>query len=269
MNIREFVAGLQAIFDANDPSDGIDRQSGFGSDVRITGLKVIGGDERGDLEVTFELTLSPYWKFKKIPRFGTIRVPFGTQWLAASGVTTPAEYAPDIAREVEFACHSLIEQATDSRSRRRADPAAADRDTAPADELWAQLLVDLGHDHVSARESEAGVIEVIEDGGDGPGEPVWIHLTPEQWRSYVVDCEISARNDSGVDASSAGDGPGLARLYLDETLGSRCEGERHIVLFKDGFHGSIRAELPPVRDPASRTPRTPPDGDWYAFAPER
>lgn len=266
MNIRDFVAGLQAIFDANDPSDGIDRQSGFGSDVRITGLKVVGGDESGELSVTFELNLPNYGRFKKVPRSSTTRVPFGTQWLAASGITTPGDYAAEIAREVESAAGSLVALAV-GRPRRHANPATADRDTASAEKLWAQLVDDLGRHNVSAQESAPGIIEIVEELADGVADPVKVHVTPEQWRAYVVDCEIGARSDSGVDASTAGDGPGLAMLYLEEALGSRWDDEQHIVYYKDGFHGSIRAALPPVRDPASRAPRTPPDGDWYAYDP--
>lgn len=264
MNIHDFVVGLQTIFDANDPSDGIDRHDGFGKQVRVTGLKIVGGDERGELQVSFEFNLPGYWKFKRVPRAGTTRVSFGTQWLAASGITTPAEYVSDIARAVEMAVGSLVQETVAGKRHRKIDPAQVDREVAPVDELWKHLVADLGADNVSAHESGPGVIEVIEDWGGGQRDPLWVHVTPDQWRTYVVACELGARSDSGEDAWSAGDGPGMAMLYLNEMIGSRWDDEDHIVFFKEDFEASIRAELPPVRSPELRRRNSFDDGEWFA-----
>lgn len=51
MNDDDFIRELQAIFDANDPADGIDRHAGFGSEVRITGLRRVDDGDFPELEV--------------------------------------------------------------------------------------------------------------------------------------------------------------------------------------------------------------------------
>lgn len=151
-------------------------------------------------EVTFELELPRRRRFPNVPRTGTTRMLFGAEWLAASGVDPPSNYAPEVARHVQLAAVSR----------------------------W----------------------------------------TPDQWRELVVGFEAAARVGSGIEASSAGDGPGLAMFHLREEIGSANEDENHVVFFLGGFRRSERAGLPPVAGRGLDWPPTDGNGDgWPAFGP--
>ncbi len=98
-------------------------------------------------------------------------------------------------------------------------------------------------------------------------------MTPEQWQDFVVECEIVAREDAGVDAARPGDGPFLACEAVDELLATLDEGEHFVVFDGRRFHRSTRRELPPVRSGAlqRRTQeivrRTGGRGEWRAYPP--
>lgn len=84
----DFVEALQAVFDANDPADGIDRQDGYGSDYRIVSLRVVESDDGfDDLEVTMEAS-SAVRPIRPIgrPRQFVSRVLFDRDWRNASGL---------------------------------------------------------------------------------------------------------------------------------------------------------------------------------------
>lgn len=266
MSDDAFVEALQAIFDADDPSDGIDRGSGFGSTLRVTSLARVDDGDFPELEVTYELDLPRRPRFRHVPRRATTRVLFGQEWLTASGYTSAAAYAPEVAAEVQVDAVNHVDDVIEGRRRRRVDPDDAARSVPAEDELWQTLLTDLRSDHLSAEEVSTGVIELVATwlGGDGKA---WVHVTPAQWRHLVVECEVAARRDRGIDASSAGDGPGLAWFHLHEEIGSLDEGERHVVHFRGGFHRSIRSDLPPVRDRSPVLPLGEGRG-WLAFGPE-
>lgn len=267
MSDDAFVAGLQAVFDAGDPADGIDRHDGFGSDVRIVGLSPVDDADFPELEVAFELELPRRRRFRNVPRTGTTRVLFGAEWLAASGFETPSSYAPEVARHVQLAAVQLVQGVIDRKRVARVDLDAVDRSVPPASVLWEQLMSDLRGDHVSVALVEDGVIEVAAEWMEGDGT-MRVHVTPDQWRELVVRSEVGARMDSGIDASSAGHGPGLAMFHLDEEIGSADEDENHVVFFRGGFHRSVRAELPPVAGRGLDWPPTEGSGDgWLAFGP--
>lgn len=76
-----------------------------------------------------------------------------------------------------------------------------------------------------------GVVEVVEE----DGEIFLLHATPQEWRRLVA-----VRPD--------------ALSLLDATIGSRWDDEEHVVIFRDGLHASVRAELPPVRSMLLREP---------------
>ena len=93
------------------------------------------------------------------------------------------------------------------------------------------------------------------------GEVFLVHVTPREWFAYVVECERGARRDAGIGRTGHGEGPGVALFCLDEAIGSRREGEEHIVFFRGALERSIRAELPPVRSPAPvKAPKKPKKG---------
>ena len=98
-------------------------------------------------------------------------------------------------------------------------------------------------------------------------------VTPEAWQGYVVEYEVAAREDFGVDAARPGDGPFLACEAVDELLATLDEGEHFVVFDGRRFHRSTRRELPPVRSGAMqrRTQeilrRTGGRGEWRAYPP--
>lgn len=245
MSDDDFIRQLQAIFDADDPADGIDRHDGFGSYVRITGLRRVDDGDFAELEVTYESTvpLRWRWRFRGLPPIGTTRVLFDRDWREQSGFATPQRFAPRVAHETLMAATDSAQEYRD-RKRSSVTPAEVDADVPGADELWADLVAALRRDNTSAQEVSEGVIEVVESYGDHA--TFHLHVTPAQWRSHVVACEAGTRNDRGVDAASAGQGAAWAYGDLDETIASRFATETHVVYFKDEFIASIRPELPPV-----------------------
>ena len=64
MSDDAFVRDLQAIFDANDPADGIDRHDGFGTHVRITGLRQVDDGDFRELEVSYETRIPMRWRWR-------------------------------------------------------------------------------------------------------------------------------------------------------------------------------------------------------------
>ncbi|CAN5244980.1 hypothetical protein BH09ACT10_BH09ACT10_20250 [soil metagenome] len=248
MTDEEFVAGLQAIFDANDLSDGVDRHHGFGTDVWVTGMRPVDDGDFPELEVTYQLQLPKKRRFKNAPRTGTTRVLFGQEWRAASGLDTPASYIQDVARAVEAAATRQVQAFRDSKRLRRERPGVMAESTGSADALWNDLLSALRQHHVSAEEVSTGVIEVVES---HEAETFWLHVSRGEWQSYIARVGTGNLLYGGLDAN------------VDEEIASRWDDEHHIVFFRGTFHKSIRAELPPVSSVLLRTPTEPiPGGRW-------
>ena len=267
MSDDAFVAGLQAIFDADDPADGIDRHDGFGADLRVVSLARVHDGDFPELEVVFELDLPRRLRFRKVARTGTTRVLFGEEWLVASGNDSPPAYAPVVAREVSLAAVNHVSDVIDRPRGRPVDLDEVKRSVPAASVLWEKLVADLRPDHQSVVELEDGVVELVAEWMEGDGT-TWVHVTPSQWRELVVDSEVAARMDSGIDASSTGDGPGLAWFHLHEEIGSLADDERHVVFFRGGFHRSVRAELPPVPGRGLDLPPAGGGQGWFAFGPD-
>lgn len=252
MSDDELLAALQEIFAAEVPPEEIDRSSGYGDDYRIESLRVMPSDDGfDDLEVTvhFRRTLLSH------RRDVVSRLLFDRAWREASGLNDPIAYAAHVVGR----WHLSIVAAETAGGRHRA---AAEKSVPDADVSWRALLERLGDLYDGVRD-ERGVIEVT-DTDEGVCH---VHVTPDQWRSVVVDFEIHARLDSGEDAATSGDGPIEAMGMLEELIDSRWDDEQHIVFFRGGLHQSIRAELPPVRS-QQPDPEPPADGGWFAFAPD-
>ena len=237
---HSYVDRLRAIFAANDPADGIDREDGFGTEVRVADLRQVPGEHGAELEVEYELDVPPRLR-PEVSSRGSTRVEFGEEWRRLSGFEDPADYAPTIAKHVWFAAGRQVQQGRDEPSPSRDEVDA----TVPGkDVLFERLLTEL---------TESGEVELVEPGAIridehlGGAQPVEIRVTPSQWREYVVGCEMNAWTDSGVDAWDPGDGFGMALLFLDEMIGSRYEDEHFVVFYRDDFERSVRSELPPVR----------------------
>jgi hypothetical protein len=169
---------------------------------------------------------------------------------------TAASRAAEVAEE-------LIGWATEHVRRYRPPPpldrAQVARDLPDRNKLWRQLRSGF----TDVRDIPGGFV------GTGRfGTTLTIMLTAQAWQDYVVTCEIGCRNDYGVDADSAGDGPSVALDDLDESLATLDDDELFVVLDDHRLTGSTRAELPPVHGSAAtreaeRIQRGGP-GAWFA-----
>lgn len=236
------VQQVQAVLDANDPSDGIDRHDGYGRDYRLTDLRLVRSDDGfDDLEVTV----------RHADGVQVRRMLFDRAWRESSGLEDAVSCAAYVAARWMV-----------SRSGQVSDPRPLRQATAGTDELWRALEDALARGYAGVNRVGHGRLEVVEE----VGEIVTIHVTPQQWRRYVDDCEGTAEQDFGEDAWRAGDGLVIALDSLDELLGSRWDDEEHVVLFRGDLHASVRPELPPVRSMLLRE-TSDADGDWYATGP--
>jgi len=148
------------------------------------------------------------------------------------------EYAEEVAQEVQA---WAIEHVRRFRPLPPPDRDAIRRDLPSREQLWDRLL------------EEFTEVEVTPGGFRGVSrfdQHLTVVVTPEQWQEIVVDREIACRNDYGVDADSAGHGPSVAIGELDETLATMDDDETFVVVDRNDFVGSTRAELPPVRGTA-------------------
>ena len=133
------------------------------------------------------------------------------------------------------------------------------RELPSRNELWGMLREDFH----GLREAPSGFV-----GTNRFRTELRVMLTPEQWQGYVVDREIGCRNDYGVDAQSAGDGPMVAMHGVEEAMATMDRDESFLVLDRHELQGSTRAELPPV--PGSANQRELEEtlrrggGRWYA-----
>lgn len=253
MTDDELVAALGEIFAAETPPAGIDRSTGFGEDYRIESPRIVASDDGfDDLEVTVHFRR----RLLSHRRNVVSRLLFDRAWREASDLVDPVSCAAYVVDRWHF---SVVEpEASGGRHR-----AAAERSVPDAEASWQALLERLGALYDDVRERD-GVIEVT-DTDEGV---CFVHVTPDQWRSFVVESEIDARHDHGEDAAASGDGPIEAIGLLGELIDSRWDDEHHVVFFRGDLRQSIRAELPPVRSMLLRDPALPPEGDWYAFAPD-
>lgn len=126
-------------------------------------------------------------------------------------------------------------------------------------ELWRLLRAEFS----GVRDVDGGFVAT-----DRFGTAFRVMLTPEQWQEYVVGCEIGCRNDYGIDADSAGDGPRVAIGDLDEAMATMDPDESFLVLDARVLKGSTRAELPPMPGSAGKQKSEEilrrGGGGWYA-----
>lgn len=236
MTDAELVEALQAIFDSAEAPDGIDRSDGYGEDYRIESVRIMpGGDGFDDLEVTVRRRRG-FLRRKRVARLVVDRA-----WREASDLGDPMSYAAYVVHRWRSS-----QVTPDSLVMRRLRSAAEEFVPEP-DICWRAMLHNLGASYEV--DERADGIAVSDEGGT-----VLVHLTPEQWRSLVVEWEVASRADGGEDSRSSGHGPAEAYTRLDALIGSRWDDERHIVLFRGRLHLSIRAELPPVRSMLLRDP---------------
>ncbi|MFC5678205.1 hypothetical protein [Aeromicrobium endophyticum] len=221
--VAELLSALQRLFDADDPSDGIDRHDGYGRDYRVVGLRVVPSDDGFD-----DLEVSVLYGGQAV----TARLLFDRAWREASGLVDASSCAAYIVGTWQGA-----------RSGEARPPAPHRQAASDTTGLWRTLQQSLVRDYVNVNQVSHGRVEVV----DEDGEIVTIHLTPQQWRDFVDQCEAFAERDSGEDAWGAGDGLAIALGELDELISSRWDDEEHIMFFRGRPFQSVRPELPPLR----------------------
>ena len=165
MKDQEFIDALQAVFDANDPFDGIDRHDGYGRDYRIESIRVVPSpDGFDDLEVTVRIGAETV----------TSRLLFDHAWREASGLDDVLAYATYVVRRWNFP---------------RFDHAVLDQPSGPGrDDSWKLLEQALGRRAEHLNQPAPGVLEVVESNGD----VVTIHVTPQEWASFAAGREQKA-----------------------------------------------------------------------------
>lgn len=158
MNDDELVAGLQRLFDADDPSDGIDRSDGYGEDYRFTALQVVTApDGFDDLDVTVEVG----------QRTVTARLLFDREWRQESGLDEVGAYAAYVVAK----WRQLLVDADDHPSiLRQGGPDAA----------WDELSAWLARRWGPVTEIDDG-LRLVDD-----GEEVTVHVTREQWATFAA-----------------------------------------------------------------------------------
>ncbi|MBW9205743.1 hypothetical protein KV097_07265 [Mumia sp. zg.B17] len=236
-----YLAQLQRIFDANDPGNGIDRFTGYGSEWRVSGLRVVANEDGfDDVDVDIEVNGSG----ADGPLQVRSQVLFDRQWRSDAGYEDPAVFAPYLVRELDGRIYGLVRD-RDSDVAGTLPPAI---DGATRDEWWAALLDDLSGEAVVAREVGPGTIEV-----EQLDEPTtWVHVTSDQWARYV--------SEHGWDQATEDLATTRSALW-----------EEHTVLFRGRLWCSIRAELPPIsQEQDERSKGIPPEegrmagGYWVA-----
>lgn len=249
--------------DPDDPyrqaDDGIDRHDGFGREVWIESIRTSHGEHGPELEIEFGLKV-PLWARRRVPRRGSVRLPFEQNWRHLSGFDDPADYATEVARQVQVAAYSHVDRHRQGRDW----SAARDRVRAGLPDRGAQwrMLLDGLNEGGTAVEASPGRIDVQlgdgEDGDAGSRDVITVVVTPDQWEDVLVDHVH-----------------GDVNLYLLELLGPRDNDERFVVFYQGDLVRSSREELPPVRGRAvereiaeMRKLHPSAEFDWLANPPD-
>ncbi len=225
MDDEQYVATLLGVLtnptptgiDPDDPDgqagDGIDRYGGFGSDVRVTGLRVVDRPHGDELEVRFTVALptrDPGWE--GVSDHGATRVPFDAQWRRLSELTDPVAYAREVASRVMAAArdHVALHPHGERLARVRAEWRAGARVRLPDRKTqWSLLLeavagegdaIQVAQDRIELRLRSSADDDPLDDLGtdraaaqgdfaelDVAPEVITFVLTPEEWEEVLVD----------------------------------------------------------------------------------
>ena len=166
-----------------------------GLEVIVTSLAVRpASDPRLDDELELRFAVTP------LPE-GVARQPLPSRYHRDL-----ADYAGEVAEEVQA---WAVEHVRRFRPLPPFDREQVASELPPADELWRRLRAEFE----DVEDLPHGFVGTTPD-----GQRVQVLLSSEQWQALVVDAEIGCRRDHGVDADSAGDGPGVALDLLGELL---------------------------------------------------
>lgn len=204
--------------------DWIDRQDGFGTEVRVTSVDVVPGPYGAQVDVGFVLEVPPGYD---VPAQGHVLLPLDEEWRVLSGLTAPEDYAPRIASRVGRAAREHVVAHTEAP---RSDYEPPARDTQRA--ILLHVLGQVG----TVEEQGPGrfVVRREADGDHDDGWDVTVVVTPEQWE-HVLRRHGPVRH-GGLD-------------HYEEVFASAPEEERFWVFWEGDLTSSTREELPPVKAP--------------------
>ncbi|AXT85498.1 hypothetical protein C6I20_10050 [Aeromicrobium sp. A1-2] len=155
MKDSEFVRALQAVFDANDPSDGIDRGDGYGRDHRIESVRIVESEDGfDDLEVTVRANRKAI----------TARLLFDSAWRTASGLDQVNAYAAYVA--------AMWSSAVSGRG--SAGPLSG--------HAAEDVEVTLKRGCTDVSRTAPDVVSAV----DRDGESFFVHVSAQQWQDFVV-----------------------------------------------------------------------------------
>ncbi|HXH78358.1 hypothetical protein [Nocardioides sp.] len=227
--------------------DWIDRCDGFGTEVKVTAIDVVPGEQGSQLDITFVLDLPDDLD---VPHEGSMLLPLDAEWRDLSGYTEPEDYAPHVARRLVHNIHRRVRAYEPSR-------AEDDRDLPSRAEQHAMLLEVLGR-RGQVEEQAANRYVIRRQQRDG----LIALLTPDQWERVI--------HRHGLRRA------GLLE-HFDELFASTPREERFLVFWDGDATTSTREELPPAKKPwpplreirqrLSEARASGRDFGWYAYKP--
>ena len=254
MDDEAYVQGLLAILTNPEPSgidpadpygqadDRIDRYDGFGRELRVTSAAVVPSEHGAMVELGFVLDLPDDLVAAGVPREGTLRLPVAAEWRSASNYDDPADYAPEVARQLMRSIHRHVGA---HRPRTPTAPTLPGRG-----EQW-QLLLELLGRHGEVTEVSHGRLQVVRDGN------VRTQLiTPDQWEQELLASGVNLYEGHVLD------------LFWDTQIhlsDPPPPDEAYLVHWDGKVQRSVREALPPVR-PYRRIDPIP-GARWVAARP--
>lgn len=234
--------------------DWIDRQDGFGTEVRVTSVEVVPGPYGAQVEVGFRLEVP---QGLDVPEVGSVRLPVEEEWRVLSGFAEPEDYAPQVASRVGWAARAHVVAHTEE-PRPAYEPPAADTQR----KILLHVLGRAGT--VEELGADRFVVRREADGDHDDGWEVTVVVTPEQWEQ-VLRRHGPVRH-GGLD-------------HYEEMFASAPEEQRYWVFWEGDLTSSIRETLPPVEAPRpplrevrrqiARARASGTTYGWFAYEPRK
>jgi hypothetical protein len=249
---RELYEILTAAPDREVPpgwlgGDGIDREDGFGTEVRVTAIDVVPGEHGNQLDIAFVLDVPDD---VHVPREGSLLLPLDAEWREISGYAEPEDYAHRVAARVVRNVRDHVRAHEASQEDRRVVPSRV--------EQHALLMEVLGQQgQVEQQAPDRYLVRRARGRHD-----LTVLLTADQW-------ELAVRRHGMTRA------PLLE--HFDEMFASTPPEECFLVFWEGDVTTSTWERLPPAKRPfrplremriqwaAAR--RGDSDIGWYAHAP--
>jgi hypothetical protein len=194
------------------------------------------------VELGYELEIPDRPELAGVPRHNAIRLPVAAEWRTASNLDDPADYAPEVARQLMGSVHRHIRA---HQPGTRTVPALPGRA-----EQWRLLLEYLGRQG-EVTEVSPGRLEVVRD-----EHLRTVLITPDQWEQELVRHGVNLFEGHVLD---------LFWATPFHVSGPPPPDEAYFVFWDGGIQRSVREALPPVR-PYRRIDPVP-GAYWAAYLP--